>query len=202
MSIPETTPYELLRKECWQQSFQSFGYGNLFDKRSVCFGRNINLLKVFGILTPALVGVTAIGYGYTNFLKNFIWLAGIITIVQFGFSILAIIYKWDDELSYAFEASQAYSSLWDRFKKLAKFPPENIDDLNKEFDLLNTEFRLRNQQDSKHNIKEWELRRGMRGALREFQWDCVGCNKKALSMDSTDCDICGKYSFKYKTFNL
>ena len=195
----EEVSSELLRTDSIDNSFDCYGMCYIFNKRAERYGRWINLLKVFGILTPALVGITAISWGSDNkYLPYCISIAIFIMVIQFAFSILAIIYKWDDELSYAFEASQSYSELQDRFRKLGKIPPDKYSELREDFDLLNTEYRLRDQQDSKHNVKEWELRMGMRWALREFSRPCRGCNLTPTSMKSNDCPVCGKFSLKYK----
>lgn len=194
----DLTSFQILRKECHDLAFQSFGYADLFDNRSARFGSWLSSLKVFGIVTPSLAGAYVIGYGFTPALKFLIYAAGIISIIQFIFSIFAVIYKWDDELAYALEASPDYNKLHSKFKKLGQIPPNDIEKFKQEFDLLNTEYNLRNQQDAKHNISEWERRRGMRSALREYRRDCDGCKIRPLSMDSTDCDVCGKFTIKYK----
>ena len=92
--------------------------------------------------------------------------------------------------------------LSDNFKKLGILPPENFKELDESFVVLNARLKARTQQNSKHNIKEWELRMGMRFALRAFQKKCIGCGTVPLSMESTNCDVCGKFdkSINYKLF--
>ena len=105
--------------DCSDNSFHCFGYSYLFDKRAQRFRKKIKLLQVFGIAIPATVGATAVGYGYNNeILKFVLFLAAPLLIIQFTISIIAIIYEWDTELSYAFEATQDYDNLYDKFKKL------------------------------------------------------------------------------------
>ena len=188
--------YDKIRSKCWDTSFHSFAFGYVFDKRSQRFGKRINWLKVFGLLVPAIVGSTVIAYGLKNvILPYMIDAAVLISVIQFTFSVLAIIYKWDDELSYAFEASQSYNTLWDRFRKLGETPPEDIKELERQYDLLKVEYISRNQQDTKHNIHEWEVRKGHRASLREFQKVCVGCGKTPTSIKSTNCDVCGNFNY-------
>lgn len=197
----EKTSSDIIRKECSNDSFDCFGKEYIFSKRAQKYGRWVNLLKVFGVLTPSMIGITVLSYDYDThklILSTIISIAVFIMIIQFGFSIFAIIYKWDDELSYSFEASQDYSNLYGRFKKLGQIPPGQFGDLKSQFELLSTEYRSRELQDAKHNIKEWELRRGMRWALREYQRQCIGCNQKVVSMNSTECDVCGKFSIKQR----
>jgi mobilome CxxCx(11)CxxC protein len=194
--------YNKLQGECWDNAVHSFGYGHIFNKRAQRLSRWTNSLTVFGILGPATIGATALGYGIDDeILKQSMKIAIPVGIFQFIISVIAIVYKWSDELSYSFEASQSYGSLSYRFKKLGKFPPANYDELNKAFEPIESESAYRNQQNSTHNIREWELRRGMKYALREFQRECVGCKKTPISMSSTECPVCGNYSIKYKLLN-
>lgn len=195
--------FDKLRRNCWNKAIHSFGLSYVFDKKAQRHSFYTNLLKVFGIVVPVTVGATATGYGFDSaVLKMAITLAIPLSILQLIFSVLAVVKKWDDELAYAYEASQDLSLLSDSFRKIGDLPPENFDTLNEQFELLNTRFKARSQQNSKHNIKEWELRMGMRSALREFQRQCVGCKTTPVSMDSTDCDVCGKFnkSISYKLF--
>lgn len=200
------TPEQLfgkLRTVCWNSAITSFALAYIFDKKAQRHSLYTNLLKVFGIVVPVCVGATALGYGLdTEILKLVITLAIPLSIIQLVFSVFAVVHKWDDELAYAYEASQDLSTLSERFKKLGNLPPMSFEELNDSYERLNCTLKARTQQNSKHNLKEWELRLGMRYALREFRRKCVGCDKIPISMDSTDCDVCGKYdkSINYKLF--
>jgi mobilome CxxCx(11)CxxC protein len=161
------------------------------------------MLKVFGIVVPSAIGATAIGYGLeTEFLKFMIVIAIPLTIGQLIFSVFAVTNKWDDKLAYAYEASQDLNLMHDDFKKLGNLPPTDFDKLNEKYELLNTRYKARSQQNSKQNIKEWEQRMGMKFGLREFQKKCAGCKETPVSMASTDCDVCGNFnsSIYYKMF--
>ena len=202
METPEER-FNKLRTICWNNAITAFGIAYIFDKKAQRHGFYTNLLKVFGIVVPVAVGATTLGYGMdSKVLKAIIGLAIPLSILQLVFSVFAVVHKWDDELAYAFEASQDLSLLSDSFKKLGNLPPENYKELDDRFEILNTRLKARTQQNSKHNIKEWELRMGMRYALREFQRPCIGCKEIPTSMKSTDCDICGKFdkSINYKLF--
>lgn len=39
---------------------------------------------------------------------------------------------------------------------------------------------------------------GMRFALREFQRECVGCKITPLSMEYSECTVCGKFNDNLK----
>jgi mobilome CxxCx(11)CxxC protein len=185
--------------ESSDNSFHCFGYSYLFDKRAQRFRKRVKLLQVFGIAIPATVGATAVGYGYDNsILKYALILSAPLLVIQFTVSIIAIIYEWDTELAYSYEASQDYNNIYDRFKKLYKLPPVSYTELDKQFEIINTEYGSRSRQDAKHGIKEWELRMGMRYSLREHQKPCATCGKIPTDMEPTECGVCGKFK-KQKT---
>lgn len=187
-----------LRQDCWDNSLQSFGKSYIFSKRADHFGHLISSLKVFGIIVPVAVGATASGYGFNSeILKYTIAISIPLSIIQLIISVFAVVNKWDDNLSYSFESVIDHNVLSDEFKKLGKLPPEDFITFSHEFEILETRLKSRIGQDSKFNIKERELRMGMRYALREFQRPCVGCKIVPLSMESTSCDVCGKFKYKF-----
>ncbi|MBU1356380.1 MAG: hypothetical protein KJ620_07415 [Candidatus Edwardsbacteria bacterium] len=188
-----------LRQKAWDNSFHTFGKGYIFDKRAEKYSKYVNLLKVFGIVTPVVVGATAMGYRFdAGILKYVITIAIPVTIAQLIFSVFAVVFKWDDELAYAYEASQEYNNISNSFRKLAQIPPEDLIAFDRTLELLETRYQARSEQDAKHSVKEWELRKGMRFALREFQRECVGCNIKPTSIESTSCNVCGKFETEFK----
>jgi len=190
---------KILKKESWNNAFHTFGKGYIFDKRAEKYSKYINMLKVFGIVTPVAVGAAATGYGFdSQILKYTITIAIPTSIIQLIFSVFAVIFKWDDELAYSYEASQDYNNLSSSFKSLAQMPPKSLDEFKSKLDILSTRYQARSEQDAKHSIKEWELRKGMRYALREFQRECVGCKKIPTSMESTDCNVCGNFESEFK----
>ena len=152
-----------LRQECWNNALHTFGKAYIFSKRARRYGFLVNLLKVFGIIVPVAVGATALGYGFqSSALQYAIALAIPSSIAQLVISVFAIIYKWDDELAYSYEASTDYNNLSEEFKILGNVPSGDLQRLFNEVKIANTKQRLRNEQDSKHNIYERELRMGMR----------------------------------------
>jgi mobilome CxxCx(11)CxxC protein len=114
------------------------------------------------------------------------------------FSLISVVYKWSDELSYSNESAQEHYFLSERFKKLGEFPPSSFSELNFEFELINTRLKSRTEQDSKHPYKDWELRKGMKYSLREHQKSCIECKNIPTSMENTECNVCGKYKIKYR----
>lgn len=195
--------YDKLRIECGKKSFHSFAYAFIYARRSERYRHWVRLLKIFGVGVPAVVGATACGYGLkSHALEALIFMAIPLGIIQFTFSMAALVYEWDNKLDYAFDAQRAHSSLSERFKKLQAFPPSDFDKLNQLFETLMIELNSRQDQDTKQGIRGWEERKGMKSALREFQWKCVGCKTVALAVKTSDCPVCGNFSIKHQIFNL
>lgn len=184
-----------LRQEFWKNALHTFGFAYIFSRRVRRYSFKINLLTVFGIIVPITVGAAALGYGFNSqILQMAITIAIPAGILQLLISVLAITYKWNDELSYSLQASAEYSILSDDFRKHANFPLDNFEEFGKIFDILKTKYQAREGQDINHEIKERELRRGMRYALREFKKECYGCQKIPIDMKSTNCPVCGKFN--------
>lgn len=183
-----------IKLESSDKSFHAYGYSYIFTKRIKWYLRYINAIKFLGIIVPLTVGALAIGYNFEHdILIISIAIAIPITIIQLIISTLSIVYNWDEELAYAFEANQDYNNLYDEFIKIFKFPPANFHELEKHFEILNTKQKNREQQDSKHNITDKELRIGMRYSLREHRKECAGCNSTPTSMEPTKCGVCGNF---------
>ena len=185
---------EKLRIKCHDKSFHSFGKSYIFQKRAEVYSKFINFITVLGIIIPVFIGATFLGYGTeNNFLQYLIVVAIPLSIFQLLISTISVVFKWSDELSYANEAIQAHQYISDRFKKLGEFSKNSFEQLDGEYELLNTVLQSRKEQDSKHNLKDWELRMGMKYSLREFQKECVSCKKVPLSMENSTCPVCGNF---------
>ena len=192
--MTEQNKIDKIKLESSDKSFHTYGYSYIFTKRIKWYLKYINAIKFLGIFVPLTVGALAIGYNFEHgILVISVALAIPITIIQLIISTLSIVYKWDDELAYAFEANQDYNNLYDEFIKIFKFPSSNFHELEKLFEILNTKQKNREQQDSKHNITDKELRIGMRYSLREHKKQCSGCSIAPTSMEPTKCGVCGNF---------
>lgn len=191
----ERTKEEILRQESWNNSIQAFGKSYIFSKRAQFYSNWIRFLAILGIVVPLTIGATASGYGFNSeILKNTIAISIPLSIIQLIISVFALVNNWNDHLSYSLESVNDYNSLSDSFKKLGRNPPQQYQDFIHQFEILETIMKSRTESDSKYNLKERELRKGMRYSLREFQRECVGCNKTPISIETTNCDVCGKFN--------
>lgn len=182
-------PIAVLKNEALQKAAHSFGHSYTFNNRARFYSFWLNLIKLFGILLPAIAGLTYTQFGKIGALDIILWA---FSAILFALSTLAFAFKWDDELAYCYEASQNYNTLFEEFKKLWLLP-EELTSLEKKYDLLNANYNFRQQQDAKHDVTEKERRKAMRWQLREFQLKCVGCNEVPQSMEATRCPVCGNF---------
>lgn len=195
--------YNQLRIKCHDQAFHRYGYSYIFKKRAERFKWRINMIKIMGIIVPAAVGSIALSYSLDSQLLKFaIAIAIPAMIVQFILSLWAVLSKWDEELAYCYESMPSHSTLYSKLKYLAQFPPKAFKDLANEYKNLDVEINLRSQLDGQHDIKGWETRMGMRWSLREHRKECDKCNKRPYGMTSTNCEVCGNFSYlKHQLLN-
>lgn len=192
--MTENEKNDKIKLDSSDKSFHSFGYSYIFQKRIKWYLRYINALKFFGIIVPLIIGALALGYGANSNILIYAIIVGTpIVIFQLVISTLSIVYKWDDELAYSFEASNDYNFFYEEFRKLFNYPTQSSLNLENKFDILMTKLNSREQQNSKHKINEKELRTGMRYSLREHKKECVGCGKIPTDMKSTKCGVCGNF---------
>jgi len=192
--MPESEKTEKIKLDSSDKSFHTFGYSHIFEKRIKWYLKYITALKFFGIIVPLAIGAIALGYGANNNVLIYAIVIGTpIIIIQLIISTLSIVYKWDDELSYSFEASNDYNNLYDEFRKLYNFSGQSSAELEKKYEVLSTKLNIREQQNSRHKITEKELRTGMRYSLREHKKECAGCNKTPTDMTPSKCGVCGNF---------
>lgn len=178
----------------------------IFQQRAARFKSRLRLLNLFGVLTPALVGIIVTTYNLNSTISSVaVVIAAPITIIQFSISLWSFFYRWDDELSYAYEAMQSYKNVEAKYYKMANFPSNNIlNKLKKEAEPIDAEYQTREQLDVSHDVRPWEDRMGMRYSLYQYQCKCTGCQIIPISLENTNCTVCGNFSIKnrYKLLNF
>jgi len=196
----QETPEQLfnkLRIESHDLKLHSYGLAYIFNEKKNMYDSLIKFLTFLGIVIPILIGLIALGYELDSFtLKLAKTIAIPISIFQCLVSALALVYKWGDNLLISSELSHSYAILSNDFKMLAEYPPDEYEKFKNEFLSLKKDYEQKGQHSPK--IKEYELRKGMRYALRQFQVKCYECGIIPISMESTNCGVCGKFSFRHK----
>ncbi|TSD67303.1 hypothetical protein FFF34_007880 [Inquilinus sp. KBS0705] len=187
---------EELQRSSHESAFQLYATYYLYAIRARNKEKYIQAITLLGFLVPVMVAGLVISYSYTGtFAKLYLQLLAPVALVQLILSALALIYKWDDKRNYYLESAISNRQLYDQFTHLAKFPHPEMKDNTHDFEILIYKSRAREDQDDKYPLTDKELRRGMRYALRQYQKACSGCGVVPTSMESTDCNVCGKFNF-------
>lgn len=189
-----------IRNDAWNQAKQCFGYSYIFSKKALIFEKKLNYIKIVGLIVPFVIGTIALG-GNSSVLNVLIYVGGALMIFQAIISFLAILNKWDEKYAYFIESKIDRGNLSEEFKQLSKIPSSELAELKSKYAIAKTKLSGRETQDAKFEVKEWELRMGMRAALREFQSQCANCQVKPSNMIPSDCDVCGNYK-KTITYKL
>jgi mobilome CxxCx(11)CxxC protein len=183
-----------IRQECWNQALRCFGTAYLFERRARRFRTMLRVLAFAGIAGPAIVGAVVLSFQTdASVLPIILVLAGVLSVAQLIASLWALSAKWDDAHAYASESTSANYRLFGRYRDLARIPPSDAADLERQFELLQAEYRNRSDQDNRQGVTDEEKRRGYRAALRELRRPCPECGNIPASMEPTDCGVCGNF---------
>lgn len=182
-----------IRDEARKKAIYAFSTAYIFERRAILLGRQLRILAVIALFVPLLVAGVVMGFGVKSpavpAVLLFSGVAGTIQLLGFGVSLAC---KWEDRYAYALESKNANYSLAGHYDNLAKTPLP-AEEAQPRIDLLDVEYKARESQDHKQQITDEEKRMGMCAALRQYQWECAGCQKKPISLESSTCPVCGKF---------
>lgn len=168
----------VIRKECWDRTFHSFGTAYIFEKRTKKLRKRLQFLTFLGIVVPVTVGSLIISFGvdFKN-INLIIILAGILGSIQLVITLWSLVAGWNDSLAFAKESTSVNYELSNKYRSLGKNPPSKLSEFTLKYEIFNTEYRYRNQQDNQQGITDKEKRMGMHSALRNFQRECPCCGR-------------------------
>ena len=183
-----------IRQNCWEKAIQCLGTSYIFQVKAKEYAKYLKYITILGIIVPLITGGIAMGYGqYSQYLSYFLVIAVPLSIFQVILSSIALIYKWEDNLSYSLESQSENRKLSEDFKQLAENTSITSAELEHKFELFKTMDDARSKQDEKITFSSKENCKGMRYALKIFQIECAICKKVPIDMEPTNCDNCGKF---------
>lgn len=188
---------EEIKRECHEYAFHANATAFIYNLKSSRMERRLQLITLLGFIVPVFIGAIVTSYGLTSEFSILAlkWLTPL-AVVQLVLSTLALVFKWDDKKQYFLESAISNRQLRDNFLALAKSHPADLDHYRNQFNILIVRNSNREDQDDKYPFSDKETRKGMRHSLRQYQRECVGCKTIPLSMESTDCPVCGNFKFK------
>ena len=181
-----------IKTDSWDKALDALGYSYIYSKRIISISKWNRASKVLGILIPVMVGgILTTYYQNRDITDTVIVVAGVVSLIQLLISSYLSITGSDEKQSNYTSINAKYSLLNSEFESLAKFPPNDTTELFNKYNILIE--RERSISESNFNISDKENRLGMRYGLRNYRRDCAGCGKTPLSMNPTDCDVCGNF---------
>lgn len=194
MTTEELEIYDQRRHDCWNGALHSYGYGYLYNIKSKGLHKILKVNTFLGIVIPIIIGGTVLTFGIEFiYLKEFIFFAGILLLLQLILSVYIAIYNLEDRYSHYIESSNDNYRIAEEYEKVGKYPPGSLQHLNIEIEKIDIKRNNRDNLDSKFSMSEKECRKGMRYSLRKYQRQCAGCNVKPIGMKPTSCPVCGNF---------
>ncbi|MCU0350620.1 MAG: hypothetical protein MUF43_07300 [Flavobacterium sp.] len=181
-----------IRQDCWDKALDAVAYCYIYSKKIDNIEFWLKWSKVLGIIIPVMLGgIVSSYYSDKEIMGLSLKILTPIALLQLIVSTYLSIVGSDEKIMNYVTKSTDYNFLASQFEQLAKYPTENYDEYNNKYEILLT--REREISRGNHIISDKEKRMGMRYGLRNFQRKCVGCKETPLSMNPTNCDICGNF---------
>ncbi|NVM64498.1 mobilome CxxCx(11)CxxC protein [Mucilaginibacter sp. SG538B] len=190
-----TTPnIDELKRSCHEKAFHLYGTAFIYGVRAREREKYTQAITLLGVMIPVLVGAVVTSYGLDSPISSiFLKILTPIAVFQLVLSTLALVYKWDDKKSYYLESSISNRQLAEDFTHLAKFPSQEITETIHAYEIIITKAQSREDQDDRYPFTSKEFKKGMRYSLRQYQKVCSGCGIVPVSMEPSDCEICGNF---------
>ena len=183
---------EKIRQDCWDNTLDAIAYSYIYQLKIKSINFWLRISKILGIIIPVFLGgVLTSTYNSPEYISMAFWIKSPLELGQLVLSTILTINGADENvLKYSTKAAE-YSVIETEFRQMARYPNSDEFEYLKKFEILIE----REKGISKANLEvtDKEKRIGMRFGLRELSRKCVGCNEIPLSMNTSNCDICGNF---------
>jgi mobilome CxxCx(11)CxxC protein len=191
--MPRTGETDRICNQCWDRALYAYGTAQVFLNRSLRYKRNLRLLAFIGIAGPVVIGGMVIHGIAPNYLGRFVLVVGIIAIIEALVSVWSLAASWAENLSYSQRSTAENLALSSAFKELGEQAANPPPDLELKFTDLRSRDDSRRAADAEQGMKEKEKRYAHRAGLVHFGRPCEGCKQIPISMDSSNCKMCGRF---------
>ncbi len=181
------------------RELNSFGTAAIFERRLSIYKSRLRNLSFVGLVLPLALGglVIAVGAQWEG-LDLIIAITGILAAIQGVANLWALAARWEDRLASSQEAATASASLelsYGRLKESAI--AGRLDAQSAELARLDQAYDAQDALDRRQEIEDPERRLGMRKALRQLKRPCGGCGITPVSIENTDCPVCGRLPWEF-----
>src|SRR6266404_5452141 len=161
-------------QECRERCTFAFATATIFQKRARRYSKYLRRLTFLGLALPLAIGgvVGADLLKKKDVLAAFIWIAGIVGVVQLVVSLWSVVARWPENLEASLAASSENSRLTEEFDALAKQVINPPLQFGNDYSKLITQDNTQRLADEKQLISDRERMYGHRAALRQFSVKC------------------------------
>ncbi len=178
---------------CTEEAINEAGLGYIFSLRSRKLNFWLNLTKALTVLSVSAPGAIVLNYSVNHWwVQIIVSLAIILSTYLTISSLIQMALSSDAKLNYYYESAAHHNQLMKQFS-LLKSQDEWSSIYIYRFHELIGEQSIRDSQDERYNLTDRELRIGMRYGLRMFQKECSECKTVPVSLESTNCNVCGNF---------
>jgi len=188
----KTTQTDLISTECSDRALFAHGTAQIFLARSIKYKNHLRLLSFVGLAGPLIVGAVVI-HGLVTDMSLLLPVVGIVSVLELLVSAWSLAASWTENLGYAQRSTAENLALSSSFRELAQRALNPPDDLEVRFADLRGRDEARRAADADQGVTAKEKRYGLHAGLLHFQRECVACKVKPVSMDSTNCKVCGEF---------
>lgn len=185
---------EQIKKDCWGYVFYSYGTIRIFERRAKRFQIGRIWITFLGIVVPVVVGSIVMSFGTdSNSLKYFIFVAGVVTMIQLILSTWSIVSRWDEKYEYAMNSVAENTRLYNDWENYRKRKISNTNESEEIFNEILSRTEKQEFNDIKQNVSDKEKRFANRSALFYFKQECHVCNEIPTTMTPCKCAGCGNF---------
>ncbi|MFD9807600.1 mobilome CxxCx(11)CxxC protein [[Kitasatospora] papulosa] len=180
------------RRRCWDAALHAYGTSHIFQRRAARLKSRTDMLTWVGLAVPLLIGALVGTFGQNEHWSVVLTVGAVVAAVQLAMSLWSLVKRWPEELAYSSSSATANETLASRFTALGEDPPGH-QALRTQFEKLTVEDTARRDRDNEKGVTEKERRMGMRAALRKYQRQCAACHQVPITMEPSDCAVCGQF---------
>ncbi len=191
-----TPQTDLICAECTDRALFAHGTAQIFLARSIKYRNRLRLLSFVGLAGPLLVGAVVIhGLVTDKSMSLLLPVVGIVSVAELLVSAWSLAASWAENLSYSQRSTAENLALSSSFREVAQRASNPPDDLEVRFADLRGRDEVRRAADADRGVTNKEKRYGLHAGLLHFQRECVTCKVRPVSMDSTNCKVCGEFEW-------
>lgn len=186
-----------IKTDSWNRALHACATAFIFEQRARRLRKRLKGLTFVALVVPVIVGGLVLAYGAGLPMLGVVVAVGAgVGLIQLIVSTWSVVAGWVESYDYAITSLVENQRLSRDFRELGEDEGSDVVALRNRLNILKASDDARQAQDYGQDISEEEKRMGHRAALRDRQRACVGCGQTPISMEATDCGVCGRFAMR------